>query len=67
MENLVLDGDAEHSILLDGNFEENWWDCLYLQPVLHHGIRKKHTLEITISDQDTEGNSPFYLLSLILA
>lgn len=65
---LVLDGDAEHAVLLDGNFEENWGDCLYLQPVLHHGIQKKHTVEITITDQDaTQVKTPFYLLSLIVA
>ena len=65
---LVLDGDAEHAILLDGNFEENWGDCLYLQPILHHGIQKKHTVEITITDQDaTQVKTPFYLLSLIVA
>ena len=64
---LVLDGDTEHSILLDGNFEENWGDCLYLQPVLHHEVHKKYTVEITIIDQDTQAKTPFYLLSLIVA
>ena len=34
---LVLDGDAAYPVLLDGNFDEDWGDCLYLQPILHHG------------------------------
>ena len=38
---LVLDGGAP--ILLDGNFQEDWGDCLWLEPVLHRGQREKLT------------------------
>lgn len=64
---LVVDGDLEKGVLLDGNFEETWGDCLYLQPVLHHAQTRDHEILIEIikaSDQDAE---PFYLLSLISA
>lgn len=64
---LVLDGDTEHAGILDGNFEENWGDCLYLEPVLHHGENKKHTVEIEIMEDETGKASPFYLLSFIVA
>lgn len=64
---LILDGDVENPILLDSNFDENWGDCLYLQPILHHGINKKHTVEIMVQDTETKEKTPFYLMSLIVA
>lgn len=64
---LVLDGDEKNAVLLDGNFDEDWGDCLYLEPVLHHGWREKHTVEIVIEDTDEKAATPFYLLSLIIA
>lgn len=64
---LILDEDIKNSILLDSNFDEDWGDCLYLQPVLHHGIHKKHKVEIVIQDTDTKDKTPFYLMSLIIA
>lgn len=63
----VLDGDVEHPVLLDGNFDEDWGDCLYIQPVLHHGEKKTHTLEITALDDECAGTTPFYLMSIIVA
>ncbi|MDO4307182.1 MAG: SGNH/GDSL hydrolase family protein [Eubacteriales bacterium] len=63
---LTLDGDAENAKILDGNFEEDWGDCLYLEPVLHHGENKMHIVELEIME-DKEEASPFYLLSLIIA
>lgn len=66
---LVLDGDTEHAKILDGNFEETWGDCLQLDPILHHGERKKHQIEIRILPEKEENPdmTPFYLLSLIIA
>ena len=63
----VLDGDVEHPVFLDGNFDEDWGDCLYIQPVLHHGEKKTHTLEITVLDDECAGTTPFYLMSIIVA
>ena len=49
---LVLDGDVENAVILDGNFEEDWGDCLWLEPILHHGKKKIHTVEITILEDE---------------
>lgn len=62
---LAPDGGAP--ILLDGNFGEDWGDCLYLEPILHGGRREMHTVEITVAESRGEGLTPFYLLSLIVA
>lgn len=64
---LVLDGDMEHPILLDGNFDEDWGDCLYLETILHHGERRKHTIEIEVLETEMEKETPFYLISVIVA
>lgn len=62
---LVVDRGTEQEkhVILDGNFEENWGDCLYLEPVLHHGLVEKHSIEIEI----IETGIPFYLMALIVA
>ena len=64
---LVLDGDTAHAAVLDGNFDEDWGDCLYLQPILHHGEQKTHTVEITILPTEDETPTEFYLMALITA
>ena len=64
---LVLDGDRANEILLDANFDEDWGDCLYLEPILHHGENKTHTVEIEIQPDDNKDATPFYLMSLIVA
>ena len=62
---LIVDNDTEHVIILDSNFDEDWGDCLYIEPILHHAERCIHTLEIEI-DKDTGMDvTPFYLLSVI--
>ena len=62
---LVLDGDCSHPMILDGNFDEDWGDCLYLQPILHHGNRQKHRIDIEIIKADDGLETEFYLMSLI--
>ena len=64
---LVLDGDTEHPVLLDGNFGEDWGDCLYLEPILHHGRHGEHTVDVTVAEAQPGDSTPFYLLSLIIA
>ena len=64
---LILDGDRTHPILLDGNFDEDWGDCLYLEPVLHHGEYGGHTVEICVLPDENEDAEPFYLMALITA
>ena len=64
---LVLDGNCGEARILDGNFEEDWGDCLYLEPILHHGDHGKHSIELEILDDGAETAVPFYLVSLIIA
>ena len=64
---LILDGDTKHPVLLDGNFDEDWGDCLYLEPVLHHGEYGKHTVEIRVLPDEFENAEPLYLMALIIA
>ncbi|MBR1741239.1 MAG: SGNH/GDSL hydrolase family protein [Lachnospiraceae bacterium] len=64
---LILDGDTGNAVVLDGNFEETWGDCLYIEPVLHHGEKGTHTIEIEIMEATEEDKAPFYLLSFIVA
>ena len=63
----IVDHDEAHAVTLDANFDEDWGDCLYIEPVLHHGEKKKHTLEITVLDDESVGTTPFYLMSIIVA
>ena len=75
---LVLDGDEKNAVILDGNFDEDWGDCLALEVLLHHGVYKKHTVELTVLPDEQENSEkvmkkdmqdgmPFYLMSLIIA
>lgn len=64
---LILDGNAEQKVVLDGNFEEDWGDCLYLEPILHHGEKTRHTVEIVIPGTESEEDTEFYLMALIIA
>lgn len=62
---LTVDGNPDQTWVLDGNFEETWGDCLYLQRILHHDTYKKHKIEIEILEASEEDQAPFYLLSFI--
>lgn len=62
---LVLDGDLSHPWILDGNFQEDWGDCLYLETAAEHIPFGLHTLEITITEAHKEDAVPFYLVSVI--
>lgn len=67
---LTIDGNEKDSILLDGNFEETWGDCLFLQPVFEHLQRKKRTITIEIVETPEvidDERAGFYLVSLITA
>lgn len=61
---VVLDGDEANAVVLDGNFDETWGDCLYITTVAKHIEEKEHTVEITIIEGD-ETMVPFYLVSVI--
>lgn len=60
-----LDGDRDHGVILDGNFDEDWGDCIAITPLLHHGTRGKHEIEIEIIKGAEDMETPFYLVSMI--
>lgn len=62
----VIDGDEAHAVILDGNFTEDWGDCLYLEPLLYHAEKKVHRIEITVTDAK-DIVRPFYLVALIVS
>ena len=62
----VIDGDEAHAVILDGNFTEDWGDCLYLEPLLHHAEKKVHRIEIIVTVAK-DIVRPFYLVSLIVS
>ena len=33
----IVDGDEEHAVILDANFDQDWGDCLSVIPVMRHG------------------------------
>lgn len=61
----VVDDCLETSVLLDGNFQEDWGDCLYIDTILFHGEKKLHKVEITITEDHEDDAVPFYLVSVI--
>lgn len=64
---LILDHDLQHPLLLDGDFDEDWGDCLFLERVLHHGTPGTHTVGLEVLADEREEAEPFYLMALIIA
>lgn len=62
---VTVDGDVSKSMLLDGNFDEDWGDCLYIDTVAEHMENAIHTVEIRIVESSGEIGVPFYLVSVI--
>lgn len=61
----VVDGKEDEAVILDGNFEEDWGDCLYIDTVAEHMPFGEHTVEITIVKAHEDDVVPFYLVSVI--
>lgn len=61
----VVDGDEENAVVLDGNFDETWGDCLYLHSLLSHGENKVHTIKVTITQGEPGRDVPFYLVAVM--
>ena len=57
--------DGAHRLTLDGNFQETWGDCLYLDTVAEGLERKEHVVEIKIVEVHEDDRVPFYLVSVI--
>lgn len=62
---VVVDDEIENSVTLDGNFDEDWGDCLYLQTVSENLEKRVHKVEIHITDVHKNDVVPFYLVSVI--
>lgn len=62
---VVIDDDESISGILDGNFDEDWGDCLYTQTIAKHLEKKLHKIEIEIITTHENDVVPFYLVSVI--
>lgn len=62
---VIVDGNEEAAVVLDGNFQEEWGDCLYIDTVMQHMKLTKHTIEISIIEAHENDAVPFYLVSVI--
>ena len=62
---VVVDGDESTRTVLDGNFDEDWGDCLFIQTITRHTELKKHHVQIRIIEAHEDDQVPFYLVSVI--
>ena len=62
---VVIDGDQEKSMILDGKFDMDWGDNLELTTIAEKIENKKHTIKISLEDADG-CEAPFYIVSLIV-
>ncbi len=60
-----MDGDENTRTVLDGNFDEDWGDCLFIQTITRHTELKKHHVQIRIIEAHEDDQVPFYLVSVI--
>lgn len=63
----IVDGDEQHAVILDANFELDWGDNLALTTVLYHGKDKEHDLVIRIEETHADDAVEFYLVSVIVS
>lgn len=62
---VIIDGDREHAVRLDANFDEDWGDKLELDTILEHGKLCEHEVQIRIVETHSDDRVPFYLVSVI--
>lgn len=62
---VTVDGKDEDAVILDGSFEENWGDCLFIDTVTKHMKKEKHKVEIEIIEEHENDAVTFYLVSVI--
>lgn len=61
----VFINEEETDIILDANFEENWGDCFYIQPIIIHGENRGYQIKIQIVESPSNSIIPFYISSII--
>ncbi len=62
---VVVDDKEDQAVILDGNFQEDWGDCLYIDTITRHMEPGKHKVEISIVETHDDDVVPFYLVSVI--
>ncbi len=62
---VVVDDHEDQAMLLDGNFQEDWGDCLYIDTITRHMEPGRHKVEISIVETHDDDVVPFYLVSVI--
>ena len=62
---VIVDGNEAEAVILDGNFEEDWGDCLYIDTITRHMEPGVHKVEICITEAHENDVVPFYLVSVI--
>lgn len=62
---VIVDGREKDAVVLDGNFEEDWGDCLYIDTITRHMEPGTHKVEICITEVHENNVVPFYLVSVI--
>jgi lysophospholipase L1-like esterase len=58
--------DGERAAILDGNFEEKWGDCLYLQDICYNSEKASHEVKIIVEDYPENCLQNFYFVSFII-
>ena len=64
---VVVDGDIENGIILDGNFDQEWGDYLALEDIYISKTNALHRVRIEIVESHPEDKSGFYLASVIVS
>lgn len=62
---VIVDGVISSKKMLNGNFDEDWGDCLFIDTVANHISDGKHIVEIEIIEAHEDDKVPFYLVSVI--
>lgn len=62
---VVIDDREDTTMILDGNFDQDWGDCLHIDTVTRHMEAGIHKVEITITEAHEDDVVPFYLVSVI--
>lgn len=62
---VVVDEKESEAVILDGSFEEDWGDCLYIDTITRNMKKEKHKVEIEIIEEHEDDAVPFYLVSVI--
>lgn len=61
----IVDEDTAHAVRLDGNFDEDWGDCLALTKVMDQQEQGRHRLTVVLRETHPSEAGPFYLVSVI--